>query len=89
MYFEWDERKRLSNIEKHGIDFVDASRVFASHPNFSYASERYGEQREVIIGQVHKQVIAVVFTRRQGAISIISARKARKHERKHYEALQQ
>jgi len=26
MNFEWDERKRLSDIEKHGIDFVSAVR---------------------------------------------------------------
>lgn len=23
MVFEWDEAKRLSNLEKHGLDFVD------------------------------------------------------------------
>ena len=26
MEFEWDEQKRLSNVEKHGIDFVRAKR---------------------------------------------------------------
>jgi uncharacterized DUF497 family protein len=26
--FEWDENKRLSNIRKHGIDFVDIPVVF-------------------------------------------------------------
>jgi uncharacterized DUF497 family protein len=28
MEFEWDDRKRLPNIGKHGIDFVSAARVF-------------------------------------------------------------
>jgi hypothetical protein len=28
MRFEWDERKRFSNAEKHGLDFLDAELVF-------------------------------------------------------------
>jgi uncharacterized DUF497 family protein len=26
MHFEWDEEKRLSNIAKHGFDFIRAAR---------------------------------------------------------------
>ena len=29
MAFEWDEAKRLANIQKHGIDFADVEQVFA------------------------------------------------------------
>jgi uncharacterized DUF497 family protein len=28
MKSEWDETKRMTNIRKHGIDFIDASAVF-------------------------------------------------------------
>jgi hypothetical protein len=28
MEFEWDEAKRLSNLDKHGIDFLDVEEVF-------------------------------------------------------------
>lgn len=28
MEFEWDEAKRLANLRKHGIDFLDVSIVF-------------------------------------------------------------
>jgi hypothetical protein len=28
MRFEWDERKRLANLEKHGLDFFDVIGVF-------------------------------------------------------------
>ncbi len=28
--FEWDEDKNESNVEKHGLDFEDASEVFDS-----------------------------------------------------------
>ncbi|GEM_PF-2129545 len=29
MEFRWDERKRISNLRKHGIDFRDVATVFA------------------------------------------------------------
>ena len=35
MEFEWDDAKRLSNIEKHGIDFRDALDVFDARPRKS------------------------------------------------------
>jgi len=28
MGFEWDEAKRLANLDKHGIDFIDIPEVF-------------------------------------------------------------
>ena len=30
--FEWDERKRETTLEKHDIDFLDATRVFDGRP---------------------------------------------------------
>jgi uncharacterized DUF497 family protein len=32
MGFEWDEEKRLSNIAKHGFDFIRAARLFGGRP---------------------------------------------------------
>jgi len=29
MRYEWDEAKRQSNIQKHGIDFIGIERAFA------------------------------------------------------------
>jgi uncharacterized protein len=28
MEFEWDEDKRLTNLRKHGVDFVDVPSIF-------------------------------------------------------------
>lgn len=28
MEFEWDEAKRLANLRKHGIEFIDVTIVF-------------------------------------------------------------
>ncbi|MGH6903977.1 MAG: BrnT family toxin [Geminicoccaceae bacterium] len=44
MRFEWDDRKRLANLEKHGLDFRRAVQVFDG-PSFSYRSSRQYEER--------------------------------------------
>ncbi len=37
--FEWDEAKRLSNIQKHALDFQDAIILFDYRPLFETRSE--------------------------------------------------
>ena len=46
MEFEWDSVKNQRNIEKHGIDFTDAVRIF-EHPTLTVVDNRrnYGEKR--------------------------------------------
>lgn len=80
--FEWDERKNLINIEKHGLSLEDGAELIRSG-DYSYAkfSPRYGENLWVAIGEYKKQWIAVVFTRRKTVFRIISVRKARKNEK--------
>ena len=85
MKFEWDDAKRLATLEKHGIDFVDAVEVFAeTHIVLRGKSEV--ENRRIAIGDVNGITIAVVFTMRGDRIRIITARRARKDEREHYQA---
>jgi uncharacterized DUF497 family protein len=63
--FEWDENKRLSNVEKHGIDFVDCLDVFLDPDAFIYLSMRSEiEKRYVITGRAGEKSMSVVFTRR-------------------------
>ena len=84
--FEWDENKRLANVAKHGIDFVDAVDVFADPVLFTYRSvRRRAEERNVSIGVSKGNVIAVVSTWRKGKLRIISVRAARKNEREIYD----
>ena len=40
--FEWDDTRTLTNIEKHGIQFEDARRIFAS--DLRVVRERTGEE---------------------------------------------
>lgn len=85
MDFEWDENKRLANIRKHGIDFLDISIVFNG---FTVTIEDYrfvyGEQRFITLGLLQGRVVTVVHTEREDGIRIISARKATKYEERSY-----
>lgn len=85
MNFEWDERKRLSNIIKHGIDFDDVDEVFADPQGYDAPSKgEYGERRSVRNGALRGAIVTVVYTKRGDNVRIISARAARKEERARY-----
>jgi uncharacterized DUF497 family protein len=81
--FDWDEHKCKLNRAKHGIDFEDAIEVFYG-PVLLRQSDRNNEGRWVAIGYSEDRLIAVVFTRREDMIRIISARRARKNEEREY-----
>ena len=88
--FEWDENKRLANIEKHRIDFLDAVKIFKAfvHTVQDMRAD-YGEVRYVSTGLLNDIEITVIHTPRNGKRRIISARRARVQERQiyHEEAL--
>jgi uncharacterized DUF497 family protein len=50
MRYTWDEAKRAANLRDHGIDFVDAGKVFAGL-TLTYEEVRflYGERRFVTL----------------------------------------
>ncbi|MGK7937637.1 MAG: BrnT family toxin [Xenococcaceae cyanobacterium] len=85
MEFEWDENKRRSNLSKHGIDFVDAAKIFNSSV-LERVDNRYDydETRIVTLGEVNGVVLFVVYTKRGEVRRIISARRATKGERNKY-----
>jgi uncharacterized DUF497 family protein len=85
MEFEWDSIKSQRNIEKHGIDFTDAVRIF-ERPTLTVVDNRhdYGEKRIVAMGMVEDVILYVVYTVRDDIRRIISARRANRRERKKY-----
>lgn len=92
MDFEWDGEKNRSNIEKHGVSFEDASRIFAGFTiDAPDTRHDYGEERTTSVGLLGGIVVlVVVHTDRFGNCRIISARQANKKERKRYdEAIRQ
>ena len=86
--FEWDARKNAANRRKHGIDFVDAVRIFDG-PIVEGPDEREDQEVRVIaFGALGVRVIAVVYTWRGETCRIISARRATSNEREaYYQAL--
>jgi len=82
--FEWDERKRESNLRNHDIDFQDARRVIDG-ATFIRQSDRKGEIRYMVYGFLDQEEV-VICTSRADSCRIISARRARRDERKRYHA---
>jgi len=88
--FEWDARKNLRNIEKHGLAFEDAIEVFEDRRQLSEPARSVaGEVRVQTIGSVPFGIVFVVHTVRivdgVEVTRIISARQASRQERKRYE----
>ena len=81
MRFTWDEAKRKRNLKDHGLDFVDAERVF-SGPTFTYEDDRfrYEEQRFVTLGLFRGISVSIVHTETKDRMHIISFRKATRRE---------
>jgi len=83
MRFEWDERKRKSNLRTHGFDFRDAPRVFDG-PTLTIEDDRftYAEQRFMTLGFLGGVSVSIVHTELPTLIRVISFRKATRHEEK-------
>lgn len=85
--FEWDEDKRLSNIQKHGIDFVRIRQLFDGRPIVSSLTSRNDERRFATTGELEARLYTVIWTERNSVIRLISARRARHAEERKYRAI--
>jgi len=70
--FEWDENKRLSNLAKSGIDFLNAASALLE-PHLELDSPKKQEARTKAICNSSGRIIVVIFTRRGESCRIISA----------------
>ena len=77
----WDELKRWPNLEKHGVDFVQAEA-------FERADLRglSAELRLVAMAPIGDRLHVMVFTLRRTCLRIISLRRANTKEILRYEA---
>jgi hypothetical protein len=82
--FEWDENKNKSNQKKHKVPFEDAIDVFNDDERVNYRSDRHGETRFKTLGKALLVIMIVIYTVRDAAVRIISARRATKKERRTY-----
>lgn len=84
--YEWDEEKSQRNLEKHGLSFEDAEKVF-SGPCVTFVDDRfdYEETRLISLGSLEGRIVVIVHTPRSESTRIISMRKANAREQKIYQ----
>ncbi|MFC1859128.1 BrnT family toxin [Thermodesulfobacteriota bacterium] len=86
MKYEWDENKRVANIAKHGVDFIDAE-------NFDWSSAietiddrfNYSEEWWIALGFIGNRLHVLTYTAHGENIRLISLRKANEREKEYYE----
>jgi hypothetical protein len=85
--FEWDDRKAITNLKKHGVSFEEAITALAD-PHAISAPDLAQPDRWIAIGR--SALLRVLFvvhaeTRPAGRVRIISARRASPAQRRKYE----
>lgn len=87
MKFEWDEAKSDACFRSRGFDFAYAAFAFADPKRMIRLDTRYsyGETRYQVTGCIQGRLFVLVYTPRNGALRIISARKANLRETRLYE----
>ncbi len=85
MSFDFDPRKSQSNLAKHGIDFVDAQRLWDDPDLLEIPAKTEDEPRWLVIGRVDGKHWSAVITIRDHVIRIISVRRSRSEEVALYE----
>jgi len=89
IHFAWDQKKNLTNIQKHNVSFEDARTAFYD-PNAKiiYDPEHsHDEDRFILLGlnrAVKLLVVCHYYNEKNETIRIISARKANKKESMQY-----
>lgn len=85
MIFEWDRAKEKINVQKHGVDFHEASTSFADPLKIEFYDDAHSitEERYILLGFSFKGKLLVVsfVERNDDHIRIISARVATNKER--------
>jgi len=86
--FEWDKRKAIANLRKHGVAFEEATTVFGDPLSATIHDPEHSitEDRFTTIGtSISTRLLTVVHVDINDTIRIISARQATKAERRQYE----
>ena len=86
--FEWDRRKSVLNIKKHGVSFEDAATAFGDPLSVTIHDPKHSddEDRFLLLGETQdKKLVVVAHTDRKDTIRLINARPATRQERKDHE----
>jgi len=83
--FEFDQYKSAANLEKHGIDYVEAQMLWQDSMRVEVPARTADEPRYLVIGRIKGKHWSAVLTYRQEKIRIISVRRSRDEEVAIYE----
>lgn len=84
--FSWDERKRVTNLSKHGVDFAIVERFDFNTAIITIDDrQNYGEVRYRAFGDIDGRLHVLIFTARGAKTRVISLRHANDRERNAYE----
>ena len=84
--FEFDAAKSKSSFAKHGIDFVEAQKLWKDPMLLQIPAKTEDELRSMLIGQIGDKHWSAVITFRGDIIRLISVRRARTEEVAIYES---
>lgn len=80
MEFEYDTRKSEKNAKKHGIDFVEAQKLWDDPDLIEIPARTEDEPRYLVVGVIDKTHWSGIITYRNSTVRIISIRRARDEE---------
>lgn len=86
MEFEYDNKKSEINKEKHGIDFLEAQRLWDDPDLVEIPAKTIDEARFLVVGMISGKYWSGIITYRDNTIRIISVRRARSEEVEIYES---
>jgi hypothetical protein len=84
MDFDFDASKSKANLKKHGIDFVEAQRLWEDEDRLEIPARTEDEPRYLLIAALGEKLWSACFTYREERIRLNSVRRARKEERDLY-----
>jgi len=83
--FEYDDNKSQSNLVKHGIDFVEAQKLWEDPDFLEIPTRIQDELRFLVIAKINGKHWSGVITYRNQNIRLISVRRSRTQEVNLYE----
>jgi len=86
MSFTFDLQKSRSNQMKHGIDFVEAQKIWLDSRRIQFPVPFPTEDRFMVIGKINGKFWTAVITHRDEVTRLISVRRSRTNEVKIYES---
>ena len=86
MDFKFDPKKSDSNKNKHGIDFIEAQKLWDDVDLLEIPAKTIDEARFLVIGKIDEKHWTGIITYRNDNIRLISVRRARNEEIEFYES---